>query len=466
MASKFRHVETLVGPKANNAVFSNFRNVNTQLPPEANGACASGKFIAVPLKGPAGIIGIYDVDKPCKIPDGVMDGIFNKALVTDLHWNPFDDEQLAVGLDIGAINFWRLTRNDGPRNEMKPEKVMNLGGEKVLCFQWHPLASDLLAIALSDCSIEIWDCKSMTKRIRILSHSAPVLALAWSFDGHRLASVGKDLMLNVHQPQLGNDCLVAQKKVLDRGHAARILFACDDRLIVMVSMTRSSARQVQLFDASSLSDIYTHQIDNGTQPLVPYYDYDSSVLFLSGKGSRIINMFEVCYDSPYLLPLTPYMAPVIGQAIAYHNKRRCNVMAVEFQRAWRLTEKSLEELIFRVPRVKKDVFQSDLFPDALVTWRPVMTADEWLSGSQKTPHFESLKPEGVHELAPSNDSVAHVKSSRFSALPEVHEPVFNTKDEPDKNEVHLSWSSRIPKDTTLEQDHMEGVAEEEWTESL
>lgn len=40
------------------------------------------------------------------------------------------------------------------------------------------------------------------------------------------------------------------------------------------------------------------------------------------QGSRIINMFEVCYDSPYLLPLTPYMAPVIGQAIAFHNKRR------------------------------------------------------------------------------------------------------------------------------------------------
>lgn len=41
--------------------------------------------------------------------------------------------------------------------------------------------------------------------------------------------------------------------------------------------------QVQLFDSSSLSEIYTQQIDTGTQPLVPHYDYDSSVLFLSGK---------------------------------------------------------------------------------------------------------------------------------------------------------------------------------------
>ncbi|KAK6036377.1 WD domain, G-beta repeat protein, partial [Cooperia oncophora] len=238
VASKFRHVETLIGPRANNTIFTNIRNVNTQLPLETNGACTSGKFVAVPLKGPAGVVGIYDVEKPGKLPDGVMD--------VDLHWNPFDDEELAVGTDVGLINFWRLTRDDGPRNEMAPEKVMNVGGEKILCFQWHPMASDLLAVALSDSSIEIWESKTLTRRRRIVSHSANVMALGWSSDGHRLASLGKDLMLNVHQPQLGNECLLGQKKVLDRAHSGRVLYACDDRLIIVVGMTRSSSRQVCL----------------------------------------------------------------------------------------------------------------------------------------------------------------------------------------------------------------------------
>uniref|UniRef100_W6NCL4 Coronin n=1 Tax=Haemonchus contortus TaxID=6289 RepID=W6NCL4_HAECO len=465
VASKFRHVETLIGARANNTIFTNIRNVNTQLPLETNGACTSGKFVAVPLKGPAGVVGIYDVEKPGKLPDGVMDGIFNKAQVTDLHWNPFDDEQLAVGTDVGLINFWRLTRDDGPRNEMHPEKVLNAGGEKILCFQWHPMASDLLAVALSDNSIEIWESKTLTRRRRIVSHSAAVMALGWSSDGHRLVSIGKDLMLNVHQPQLGDDCLLAQRKVLDRAHSGRVLYACDDRLIIVVGMTRSSSRQVQLFDASSLEEIYTQQIDSGTQPLVPHYDYDSSVLFLSAKGNRTINMFEVSCDSPYLLPLTPYTAPLIGQAIAFHNKKRCDVMAVEFQRAWRLTERTLEQVIFRVPRVKKDVFQSDLFPDALVTWRPVMTAEEWLAGSSKTPLFESLMPEGVSALA---KPVAYVAPSRappkpaVSGLEHAHEP----KVEPNRKEVQNSWSSKILEDRTLEQDEMEGVSEEEWTEAL
>ncbi|KAJ1372689.1 hypothetical protein KIN20_034904 [Parelaphostrongylus tenuis] len=467
VASKFRHVEL----KANTAVFTNLRNVNTQLPLETNGACTSGKFIAVPLKGPAGIVGIYEVDKPEKLPDGVMDGIFNKALVTDLHWNPFNDEQLAVSTDVGSINFWRLTTTDGPRNEMQPEKVLNMGGNKVLCFQWHPMASDLLAVALPDNSIEICESKTLTRRTKIISHSAAVIALAWSSDGRRLISIGKDLMLNVHQPQLGNECLIAQKKVLERGHSGRLLYACDDRLIVTVGMTRSSSRQVQLFDASSLQEIYTQQIDSGTQPLVPYYDYDSSVLFLSGKGSRIINMYEVCYDPPYLLPLTPYVAPGIGQAIAFHNKKMCDVMAVEFQRAWRITEKAIEQLIFRVPRVKKDMFQSDLFPDALVTWRPVMTADEWLAGSTKAPHFESLKPDGVTALGDilKSSSVPStvLSSAAFipKSIPADSEPKPTAKLEASLKKAEDIWSSKI-EERTLEQDDMEGVSEEEWTEAL
>lgn len=40
------------------------------------------------------------------------------------------------------------------------------------------------------------------------------------------------------------------------------------------------------------------------------------------QGDRILNMYEVCADSPYLLQLTPYMAPIGGQAIAFHNKKK------------------------------------------------------------------------------------------------------------------------------------------------
>ncbi|KAJ1354746.1 hypothetical protein KIN20_011761 [Parelaphostrongylus tenuis] len=346
-ASKFRNVEV----KANSAVFTNLRNVNTQLPLETNGACVSGKFIAVPLKGPQGIVAIYDVKKPERLPDGVMDGIFNRGLVTDLHWNPFNDEELAVSIDTGSINFWRLTTNDAPRCEMQPERVLSMGGNKILCFRWHPVACDLLAVALSDTSIEICESKGPIRRIKIATHTANVIGLSWSSDGQRLISIDKDRFLNVHQPQLGNECLIAQKKALERGHSGRLFYACDDRLIVLVETTKNSSRQIQLLDASTLQEIYKQHIDTGTQPLIPYYDYDSSIVFLSAK---------------------------------------------------------------------KDLFQTDLFPDALVTWRPVMTAHEWLTGCTKAPHFESLRPDRDCALGPK---LSYSQTDNFS-LAKTEQPTL------------------------------------------
>ncbi|KAJ1354745.1 hypothetical protein KIN20_011759 [Parelaphostrongylus tenuis] len=336
-ASKFRNVEV----KANSAVFTNLRNVNTQLPLETNGACVSGKFIAVPLKGPQGIVAIYDVKKPERLPDGVMDGIFNRGLVTDLHWNPFNDEELAVSIDTGSINFWRLTTNDAPRCEMQPERVLSMGGNKILCFRWHPVACDLLAVALSDTSIEICESKGPIRRIKIATHTANVIGLSWSSDGQRLISIDKDRFLNVHQPQLGNECLIAQKKALERGHSGRLFYACDDRLIVLVETTKN-------------------HLD------------------------------------------------------------RCDVMAVEFQRAWRITEKTIERITFQVPRVKKDLFQTDLFPDALVTWRPVMTAHEWLTGCTKAPQFESLRPDRDCALGPK---LSYSQTDNFS-LAKTEQPTL------------------------------------------
>lgn len=320
ITSKFRHVDGQQGTKSG-AVFSNLRNVNTRLPPESNGVCCSNKFAAVPLAG-LGQIGIYNVESPGKLADGVMDGIFNKTSVTDLQWNPFDAEQLAVGTDCGEIKLWRLTDSDGPRNEMEPEKTVKICGEKITSLRWHPLAAGLMAVALSNSSIELWDVNEPRLYSRFVKHQGGILAIAWSADGRRIASIGKDSTLYVHEPCNSESRVYERQSVVESTRAARVLFACDDRIVIVVGMTKGSQRQVQMYDATTtdLRHIYTQVIDSGTQPLVPHYDYDSNVLFLSGKGDRFVNMFEVIYDSPYLLPLAPFMSPVGGQGIAFHHK--------------------------------------------------------------------------------------------------------------------------------------------------
>ena len=57
--------------------------------------------------------------------DGVIPGLENKTMVTDLAWCPFDKNELAVGLDNGLVHVWKvpdegvLTSTDAPRLRLK-----------------------------------------------------------------------------------------------------------------------------------------------------------------------------------------------------------------------------------------------------------------------------------------------------------------------------------------------------------
>ncbi|GMT19876.1 hypothetical protein PFISCL1PPCAC_11173 [Pristionchus fissidentatus] len=486
--SKYRHVETLAGVKAG-AVFSNLRNVNTRLPTECNGAVASTKYVAVPLAGPAGVIMILDVDRPQKMPDGVVDGIFNKAGVTDLAWSPFDSSLLVVGTDQGMVNVWSIpekkedTVEGGEGAEPQQRRADLEPVQQIVNLRWHPLAEGLLAIALSDGAVELWTVSATgaTRSARLHSHSSPILSIAWSTDGSRLATVAKDLELHVWSPQTSMEALEQRlEAAIESARGARVVFAADDSMIVVAAFTKSSGRQLLLIDCSSpsLSLLHRHHLDNAVQPLVPYYDFDSSVLFLTGKGDQSIQMFEVCREAPFLLELSRFQGQPGHQSIAFHNKSVCKVMEVEFARAWRLTEKTLEMLKFRVPRVKKDVFQSDLFPDALVTWEPRMSAEEWLGGAKTAPSFRSLRPEGVAALsvaAPITSTPAkpprmqHAGTNGSDTV--ISAPIVLPTATPKEKEqsinllfqVMAAWSTKVEvSDGPLEQDRMEGVPEEDW----
>ena len=40
--------------------------------------------------------------------------------------------------------------------------------------------------------------------------------------------------------------------------------------------------------------------------LIPFYDEDSSTLFLSGKGETTIYGYEIAEDAPHMFPLSSY----------------------------------------------------------------------------------------------------------------------------------------------------------------
>lgn len=402
VVSKYRHVETV--PGAAYGSFTNFRHVNTRVPIESNGFCVSAKYGAVPLSRPAGAVTVVDLSNVMKIPDGVIDSLQNETNLSDMMWNPFDPETLACGLDNGEINFWRIENLETPLVQLEPADTLKVSPNiRIILIRYHPTAADIMAVAVhcEEKSLSVWntETKECLWETGKAHAEGATLAIAWSTDGSKLASVGRDLKICIFKPQSKQSDPVISQQVLDSPRGARLVFACDDTLLVVSHFTKSSSRQITLLNAENLNVLMTKQVDTSSQPLVPHYDFDSNILFLTGKGDRQITMFEIMPTTPYFLQLTTGTFQQGHQAISLQHKSECDIKAVEFMKGWRLTEKTVEKISFRIPRVKKDAFQCDIFPDALVTWAPSITGADWFNGGSGQPFLTDLCPPGLQRVA-------------------------------------------------------------------
>lgn len=106
--------------------------------------------------------------------------------------------------------------------------------------------------------------------------------------------------------------------------------------------------------------------------LMPFYDEDSSTLFVTGKvgffwsdakgslfydlhssqGDSTIYAFEITDEAPHICPLSHHRCSTLHQGLSFLTKNHCDVTAVEFAKALRLTNNTVEPLSFTVPRIK------------------------------------------------------------------------------------------------------------------
>ena len=131
----------------------------------------------------------------------------------------------------------------------------------------------------------------------------------------------------------------------------------------------------------------TVKIDQGSGAIFPFYDQDTNILFLAGKGDGNVRYYEIA-DNIY--PLEIYRSNVSAKGMCIVPKKGLNILGNETARLMKLTTNSVEPLSFFVPR-KSEGFQEDLYPDSFAGI-PSHTCDEWLAGSSKPPELASLNP--------------------------------------------------------------------------
>eukprot|EP00062_Callorhinchus_milii_P009059 gi/632952444/ref/XP_007891855.1/ PREDICTED: coronin-7 isoform X2 [Callorhinchus milii] len=457
-SSKFRHVQGLVSHRDTH--ITNLKGLNLTIPGECDGFCVNRERAAIPLSISGGQIAVLELSKHGRLPDGAIPTIQNTAAVVDMSWDPFDCSRLAVAGEDAKIRVWRIP--DGGLTEIisKPETVLPGHPEKIYSIKFHPLAADILASSSHDMTVKIWNLDTGKMVIELKGHKDQIFSLCWSPNGQFLSTVCRDGKIRIYDPRRSVSPL-QEGPGPERNRGARILWVCGGQYLLVSGFNSLSERQVYLYKAEALSAgvVATASLDMAPSTLIPFYDEDTRTVFLTGKGDTKVCIFEIQTENPHFLECSTFCSADLHKGFGFLPKTECNVREVEFARAWRLSHSSLEMVLFSVPRVKKEFFQDDIFPETSVWWKFALSASAWLSGSNQQHQKISLQPSNMTPVsaAPKEAPVRKYPTSAFY--------LEEKTDDQKKEELLSAMVAKLGNlDDPLPQDAFEGVDEEEWDE--
>ncbi|NWS98678.1 CORO7 protein, partial [Mionectes macconnelli] len=481
-SSRFRHAQGRVLHR--DCHLTNLRGLSLTTPGECDGFCANQQRVALPLLTAGGQIAVLELSKPGRLPDTAVPTVQNSVAVADLSWDPFDPRRLAVAGEDAKIRLWRIPEGGLQETLQEPEAVLQGHTEKIYSIRFHPVASDLLVSSSYDMTVRIWDLSAEQEVLCLQGHTDQIFSMAWSPDGKKLATVSKDGRIRLYEPRCSPQPQ-QEGPGPEGGRGARLVWVCGGNYLLVSGFDSRSERRILLYQAQALPEgpLSVLGLDVAPSTLLPFYDEDTSVVFLTGKGDTRVFLYEVTPEPPYFLECNSFTSSEPHKGFVFLPKTTCEVREVEFARALRLGQSTLEPVAFHVPRVKvgggagcvlgggqrqgtppqrhlppqKEYFQDDLYPPTRVWWEPALGAGAWLAGQDGQQRRASLCPAG---MVPVSEAPKEAPARKFVPASVYLE---EKSDEQKKEELLSAMVARLGnRDDPLPQDSFEGVDEDEW----
>jgi len=386
--SKYRHV--FCDAPRTDAIFSNLRL--STVTGDQSYIKSNGLYFAVAVQGGGGPFQIVNLDKPGKIPGDapVIQG--HSAAVLDFDFNPFHDQMIASASEDQTVKVWGIPEGGLKENIKEPLVDMHGHQRKVTLLRFHPTASNVLGSVSSDHTVKIWDIEKGTEMAQCAgAHTELINDLAWSWEGDNFATSCKDKnvrIVNARDGSVTNTITTAH----EGAKSIKMTYLGSTGLLLTCGFTKQSMRQFKIWDPrNTATHVKQVDVDQAAGVIMPFYDNDSNILYLAGKGDGNIRYYEIVGENASdVFPISDYRSSVSAKGACWIPKHKLNVMKCETAKILKLTSNSVEPLSFVVPR-KSDSFQDDIFPDT-AGQTPAHTQDEWFGGSSKTPIMVSLDP--------------------------------------------------------------------------
>lgn len=389
--SKFRHVYgTAAKPEGQ---YTDIKVTRTSW--DSNFCAVNPKFVAIVVEGAGGgPFLVLPIEKTGRVgatgSAHHVDG--HTSPVLDLAWCPFNDNVIASASEDCTVRIWAIPTG-GLTEPLRDEVVKLVRHEKrALLVSWHPTAEHILATAGADNMIFIWKVDSSEVLNEITCHSDLPLSISWNWDGSAMATTCKDKSLRVIDPRTG-EVLAKKERAHEGNKSAKCIFLKSGKVFTL-GFSKRCDRQYALWDPDSMETALTHEeIDQAAGVLFPFYDAESDVIYVAGKGDGSIRYFEVNNDEPYVHYLNMYQSQQSQRGLGYMPKRGCDSNKNEIARFFKLHSNKCEPISFTVPR-KAETFQKDLYPPTISPVAP-MTAEEWFTkGINRGPIMMDMSPGG------------------------------------------------------------------------
>jgi len=450
--SKFRHVygkpkkreecydDVKVTANSHDSVFCSINPKFLAVVTESGGG---GMFIVVPMAK----VGRIDRDYP-----GIAG---HKGAVLDIKWCPFNDNIIASCSEDCTIKIWNIPEEraqflmewtkskDGGLigKQNMTEAVVDLHGhqKKVMYVHWHPTAANILLSASADNHIVIWNCGMGQALVDIDCHPNLIQCISWNYDGSRFVTSCKDGQIRVINPRNGE--VLKQFKGHGGGTKSTQVTFLKNGMIFTTGFSKMSEREYALWDSQKGIFKVMEVIDQSNGVLFHYYDVDTGMIYLIGKGDSVVRYYEINDDLPFVHYIAMYQSAAPQRGAGFMPKRGCDPSICEITRMFKLHTKGLVEVIPMIcPRKvnASEIFQEDLYPDT-VGDTPALQADEWFEGKDAPPNLVSMRD----FMAPSSTPKIQVVAAKPNLLAQLAGGPTSASKPSDKPAVNVATKNAV-----------------------
>jgi len=306
----------------------------------------------------------------------------HKAAVLDVDFAPFNDYLVASASEDATAKIWSIPEGGLDASTDEAAQVLSGHQRKVGSVDFNPVADNVLATSSTDLTLRLWDIRSGQEKITLDGHTDAIQSVGWSWDGKLIATTCKDKKLRIYDART--------KKVVDEviahngSKSSRGIFLGETGKILTTGFSKTSDRQYIVWDAKKLAEpLKSENLDTSSGVLMPFYDNDTNMLYLAGKGDGNVRYFEIVDEPPFIYYLSEMKTNTPQRGFGMMPKRAVDVSNNEIVKGFKVHNTMVEPISFIVPR-RGDAFQPDIYPDTRGV-EGFNNCDGWFGGKDAEP---------------------------------------------------------------------------------